>query len=153
METNNENFMVTSHEFEDYVGDSIDYYQERKARMDSGRSAGFNWCSFLFCGMWLAFRKMYGKAAIVDAALLISCLIPGLGLIIKLVVGFMGTGMYVKSIAKWQGKESALPEEQREAFFNKHKGTSTGMMILFLIIELAIIFIRGAAGNIIFADL
>jgi hypothetical protein len=55
---------VTAAEVDAYVGSNAGYYRHHWADALAGRpgDTGFNWAAFLFAGLWLPYRRLYGHA-------------------------------------------------------------------------------------------
>lgn len=71
-----------------YIRKNVDTYLEKFKKMHNKDSKiSWNWCAFLFCEFWFAYRKMYGVAALVWGIPYV------LGIVLGVALGFSGMDM------------------------------------------------------------
>lgn len=143
-----------------FVQKKTDHYIPIFRQLDNGARAKFNWCSFLFTPMWFAYRKMYLWAVIAIAipfalGLIVGIIIGlsgnyylmsddvfnrigiGIGLAVSIVFGFLGNKIYRDRVDKLV-QNTPVDENAKQNYIRSKGGVSVGMMILFIVINIAI---------------
>lgn len=73
-----------------YVQENVEYYASAFNRFKAEGTYGFNWSAALFTGWWLIYRKVY----LIGILFLILNYIPGLGILVNILAGFIGNKFY-----------------------------------------------------------
>lgn len=124
--------------------------QFQKMQMNNSKTS-WNWCSFLFNGYWLAYRKMYGIAAAYFGIYLVLGLIPGLGYALQLAmaicVGIFGNYFYMQHVSQELQTAKSMDTMNKSAYIAKKGGTNigaifavAGIVFVLLIIIYSVIF-------------
>ena len=154
-------FFAQQKKREVYIRKNVDTYLEKFKKMNSkGSKVSWNWCGFLFCEFWLAYRKMYGLAVAVWAipyvigtvlgvalalmdmdmqttTILLNAVSAVVGIAFVIVVGMFSDHWYKKRLDKLvAAEESAETEEEREKIYKKG-GVSGIALAIALVISLA----------------
>ena len=66
-------------DLEVFVGENAQYYLTKWTDEDPGLGEGFNEAAFFFSAIWLGYRKMYGRAAVVYGLFLLALALWGNG--------------------------------------------------------------------------
>lgn len=94
----------------------------------------WNWCSFLFCGSWFAFRKMYGMAAAFIGLALFFQIIPGIGWLLQLALsicsGIFGDNLYMQYVYRELQTAKNMDDYNKSAYITKKGGTSIGAVFV-----------------------
>ncbi|MGL4772628.1 MAG: DUF2628 domain-containing protein [Clostridium sp.] len=146
-----------------FVGEkNTEYYMEKYTRYQQNAGfASWNWPAFFLNFYWLLYRKMYGYAAgyfgiQFAISLLSGVFAPLLSLAMYILVGIFANQIYIKfSLNKIRSLKYAIPgmsEEDIKRRITFNGGTNlvaplviAGIMLLFLILVIVIIFIGFAA--------
>jgi len=156
-----ERFFVQQKKRETYIGKNVDTYLEKFKKMhNKDTNVSWNWCAFLFCEFWFAYRKMYGVAALVwgipyalgtvlgivlgfsnidMASITMIANAAGviIGLIFMVFVGMFGDHFYRKKVDKLvEMGESAESQEELQGVI-KRGGTSGAAMGIAMLISVA----------------
>ncbi len=82
-----------------FIGPNADYYlTERRVMAAAGSRVSWNWPACLFTFAWLAYRRMWGKAALVAALTLLlnlSLIFAWATPVMMLVLGLYGNAFYL----------------------------------------------------------
>lgn len=130
------------------IGENLEYYERKFAVLQSaGARTQWNWAAFFGGVFWLLYRKMYAVGLAVFGINVILGLIPVFGSLLILLswvfLGCMGTSFYRDALDKKVLVMQDMPEDAWPAYAQKHGGTSWGVVILCIVLE---IFIIGIAS-------
>lgn len=144
-----------------YIKKNVDTYLEKFKKMHQKDSKlSWNWCAFLFCEFWFAYRKMYGVAVAVWGIPYVLGIILGvalgfsgmdmesisaiatvaggaIGLVFMVFVGMFGDNFYRKKVDKLIVKgESAESQDELQRIVKKG-GTSGVALAIAIVISAA----------------
>lgn len=118
------------------VGTKQEYYLPRFDKMENLNSfTSWNWAAFLFCTVWMMYRKMYVFGIVVWVASNLLALVGGgaLSLLLSIGVGVLGNYLYMKDINNRVDKAMDMQPDEREVYIQKNSGTGwVGVIILFV---------------------
>jgi len=146
-----------------YIWTTVGTYLKKFERLDRSRfKFGWNWCGFLFGAKWMIYRKMYLQYFIFYftpvllelSAFLIGPTQPAIGamlflltfpvcLILWIIGGLFSDYWYKRKIEKLMKEAEFLPADERREFARKKGGTSFGLLLLALVLDLAVSAING----------
>ena len=111
-------------------GPRADYYLRKWRETNRG---GFNWAGFFFSGVWLAYRKMYGPAAILFTCVVVEAIVEeivfvhsmglpevpkaidrAVSLAVALICGRFGNKWYFDRVYRLVGRARAQMADQVE---------------------------------------
>ncbi|MDR0924996.1 MAG: DUF2628 domain-containing protein [Hungatella sp.] len=131
-----------------FVGNNYEYYKNKwRDKPERQSFSSWNWPAFLFPVYWLAYRKMYLEAFLYVVISLFSVIIPGSGLIIRILVGIFANSYYRKKGMKIIVQTSGMTAGEAEQYISRHGGTSVLSIFVTILISvsLAIAVIAGIA--------
>lgn len=131
-----------------FVGNNYEYYKNKwRDKPERQSFSSWNWPAFLFPVYWLAYRKMYLEAFLYVVISLFSVIIPGSGLIIRILVGIFANSYYRKKGMKIIVQTSGMTAGEAEQYISRHGGTSVLSIFITILISvsLAIAVIVGIA--------
>ncbi len=118
----------------------------RQLQMTGGKN-GWNWCSFLFTGLWFAYRKMYGLAAIWVGVEFIASLLGGVGSMLNLAgcicAGIFGDYFYQQYVEKELQIARTMAPMNKAIYLAKKGGTSIGAVFAIMGIRVLILLLIG----------
>jgi len=129
-----------------FVGNNYEYYKNKwRDKPERQNFASWNWLAFLFPVYWLAYRKMYLEAFLYGVLSLLSVIIPGSGLILRIVVGIYANSYYRKKGMRIITQTSGMTDGEAGLYISKHGGTSVLSIFITILItvSLAIAVIAG----------
>ena len=129
-----------------FVENNYEYYKNKwRDKPERQNFASWNWPAFLFPLYWLAYRKMYLEAFLYGVISLLSVIIPGSGLILRIVVGIYANSYYRKKGLKIIIQTSGMTDGEAGMYISKHGGTSVLSIFITILITvfLAIAVIAG----------
>lgn len=121
----------------EYTYGNTVYYGHRFENILTGKvKTNWNWGAFLFVWAWLLYRKMYAYGFAFISLIFLSMLLDFtpigavfnnlLTIVGSFGLGIWGNNLYLKSLQKKIAMEADLPEDEKEKFILKHRGTSMG---------------------------
>lgn len=125
-----------------FYSDSAEYYNKILVDMPG---VSWNRAAFVFGSVWLAYRKMYGWAAIFAVTELVissfatvfpeaSYVIAALTFTVQLVLGLFGNAIYYARVKKLSAKTENMSKSERREFLIRYGGSSVKGTIIFGII-------------------
>lgn len=125
-----------------FYSDNLDYYGSKLADMPG---VSWNWSAFVFASTWLAYRKMYGWAAVVAlielAITAVGSVFPdliyavlGLAFTVQLILGLFGNAIFFSRVKKHSAKTAEMSKAERREYLIKHGGSSVKGTIIFVVI-------------------
>ena len=141
-----------------YIRSTVGTYLRKFEKLDKyGTKIDWNWCGFLFGANWMIYRKLYlqfaiyfftplllqlmayllasGHSAVGVALYLLSALVS---FVMWIVGGLFSDYWYKIKIEKLVEEGASLDQDEREAFAKKKGGTSFGLLVLVLILNMII---------------
>lgn len=141
-----ENNILDDWGIELFVGNNNEYYKNKwRDKPERQNFASWNWPAFFFPVYWLAYRKMYFEALLYGVISLLSVIIPGSGLILRIVVGIYANSYYRKKGMRIIIQTSGMTDGEAGLYISKHGGTSVLSIFITILITvfLAIAVIAG----------
>lgn len=117
-----------------FIDSNAQYFRRKFNAMDnSGSTASWNWCSFLFAPYWFLYRKMYVIGSILAAVTALCVLIPYADLVllaISITAGILGNYLYKRHITAKLGKLHSYTPEARNFAIVRSGGVDIAASIL-----------------------
>lgn len=144
-DTNNKKYNQEDPDLYAFIQSNQPYYISKFQKMQmTDSSASWNACSLFFPDFWLAYRKMYGAAAIYVCIDFIFLLIPVIGIFLSVALsifmGSYGNYFYKQHIDKNLQTAKNMDEHNKAAYISAKGGTSPGAVVALL----GICFVLGA---------
>ncbi|THJ30908.1 DUF2628 domain-containing protein [Lampropedia aestuarii] len=136
-----------------YVGQKYDKYQQLWAKSETRTSKqSWNWAAFFLSVLWLAYRKMYGYAALWVGLIVLEAIASyAIGydesystifsIVLTVIAGQLGNTMYLSHVnGKIKHIRSTQPHTHWISMLTKSGGTSWGAAIGVAVLIIALLF-------------
>lgn len=135
---------------ENFVGiEKAGYYNQKFKDIESGKKITWNWCSLLFGGFWLFYRKIYsiGIINLIISSILTFLVFIGvitedvqslISIVIWVALGVFGNLFYYKKYQKVLNETKNMTPKAKENYLKEKGGTSVGMIFAYIGIAILI---------------
>ncbi len=139
-----------------FMGENQAFYGRKFQKMQAVRgTTDWNWCSFLFGGLWAFYRKMYLVGLIVLAASSILACIPVIGWVLSVGLsvcfGIWGNYLYMKHVQDSVCKYTRFSDTEKNLCYHSKGGVSVGAVFGAIGINILLSSIPAILINTIFA--